>query len=159
MGLLLNFHVLGSGGNPNHNAQLQGPLSGSDNFVFTNASLKGIYAGVLDCTLVAGPVTGPCAVSYLYTADGNGNITDTNATVNINGQSFFNINFPGTYTVSTNGRVTSNVTPTNGPLTGVPLSNSNVVTETSGGQITELRGVGTSPPGIVSTIVEKRIRK
>ncbi len=151
--------VKGSGGNATPIAQPQEPFSNNDNFAFTNASLKGTYAAVLDCTLVAGPITGPCAVSYLYTADGNGNITDTDATVNINGQTFFNIKFPGTYTVGTNGRVALNVTPINGPLTGVLLSYSSVVTETSGGQITELRGVGTAPAGLVSTTVEKRIRK
>ncbi|MGE0132543.1 MAG: hypothetical protein AB7U82_31045 [Blastocatellales bacterium] len=158
--LLLSYQTIvkGKGGDSSPAAQSQDYFNNGDNFIFTNASLKGVYAGVLDCTLAAGPVTGPCAVSYLYTADGNGNITTTDATVNNNGQSFLNINFPGTYTVSVNGRVTMNVTPINGPLTGVPLSFNSVVTETSGGQITELRGVLTTP-GIVATGVEKRIRK
>jgi hypothetical protein len=138
--------------------QSQDVFGRSDHFVFTNASLKGTYGGVLSCTLIGGPVTGPCAVSYLYTADGNGNITNTNATVNINGQAFFDIDFPGTYTVSANGRVSMTVTPINGPLVGVPLPVSSVVTETQGAQITELRGVDTAP-GLVSTRVEKRIRK
>lgn len=145
-----------AGGTPY--AAPQGPFNSSDNFIFTNASLKGTYAGVLDCTLVTGPAPAPCAVSYLYTADGNGNITNTNATVNINGQTSFNIEFPGIYTVSTSGRVSMTVTPINGPLTGFPLPVSSVVTETLGGQITELRGVDTAP-GLVSTRVEKRIRK
>jgi hypothetical protein len=136
----------------------QGVLGRGDNFVFTNASLKGTYGGVLNCTLVAGPVTGQCAVSYLYTADGTGNITNTNATVNINGQTFFDIDFPGTYAVSASGRVSMTVTPINGPLAGLPLPISSVVTETQGVQITELRGVDTAP-GLVSTRVEKRIRK
>ena len=154
--LLLNARAIVSGSNA---TAAQSPFTSSDNFIFTNASLKGTYAGVLSCRLVAGPVTGPCAVSYLYTADGNGNITNTDATVNINGQSFPNINFPGSYTVSTSGKVSVTVTPINGPLTGVPLAYSNVVTETSGGQITEMRGIGTLPLGAVSTVVEKRIRK
>jgi hypothetical protein len=159
-GWLLNHQVIvnGSGYNTGSTAQPQSNLNAGDNLNFTNAGLKGTYAGVLSGTLVAGPVTGPTAVSYLYTADGNGNITDTDATVNINGQTFFNINFPGTYTVQANGRVSITVTPINGPLTGVPLLASSVVTETSGGKITELRGIDTTP-GLVSTRVEKRIGK
>jgi hypothetical protein len=159
-GLLLSSRAIlpGIAGNSTPAAKPQGPFNNSDNFIFTNASLKGTYAGVLDCTLVIGPTPAPCAVSYLYTADGNGNINNTNATVNINGQTTLNVEFPGTYTVNTSGRISMVVTPINGPLTGVPLSVSSVVTETQGGQITELRGVDTSP-GIVSTRVEKRIRK
>ena len=156
LGAAARMGVTGSAGAAS--AQPQSIIGVSDNFIFTKASLKGTYAGVLNCTLVAGPAAGPCAVSYLYTADGNGNITDTDATVNINGQTFFNIQFPGSYTVGTNGRVSLNLVPINGPLTGVPLPVSNVVTETQGGQITELRGVDTAP-GLVSTRVEKRIRK
>jgi hypothetical protein len=157
---LLTSHaiVTGNGSNSSPAPRPQELFNGSGNFTFTNASLKGTYAGVLDCTLVAGPAPVPCAVSYLYTADGAGNITNTDATVNINGQTSFNINFPGTYTVQTNGRVSMTVTPTNGPLTGFPLPVSSVVTETQGVQITELRGVDTAP-GLVSTRVEKRIRK
>jgi hypothetical protein len=158
--LLLNSRTIMTGiaGNFAPAASAQGPFNNSDNFIFTNASLKGTYAGVLDCTLVTGPVPAPCAVSYLYTADGSGNITNTNATVNINGQTTLDVEFPGTYTISTSGRISMVVTPINGPLTGVPLSVSSVVTETQAGQITELRGADTSP-GIVSTRVEKRIRK
>lgn len=139
-------------------ANPQSPFGVNDNFIFTNSSLKGTYAGVLDCTLVAGPTPAPCAVSYLYTADGNGNIINADATVNINGQTSFNINFPGTYTVETSGRVNMTIVPTNGPLAGFPMPISSVITETQGGQITELRGVDTAP-GLVSTRVEKRIRK
>ncbi len=140
-------------------AAAQGPFSNTENFIFTNASLKGTYAGVLDCSLLAGPVTGRCIISYLYTADGNGNTTNTDATINLNGTGFTDVNFPGTYTVQTNGRVVINATPTNGPFVGVPLTFSNVVTETSSGQITEMRGVGTSPPGVMATTIEKRIRR
>lgn len=140
-------------------AQPQSPFGASEHFIFTNASLKGTYAGVIDCSLLAGPVTGRCVISYLYTADGNGNITDTDATINLNGATFTGVNFPGTYTVQTNGRVILNATPINGPFTGAPLSFSNVVTETNAGLITELHGVGISPPGSMATNVEKRIRK
>lgn len=154
LGLRYQASVKGSGGK----VQPQGLFGSGDHFIFTNGSLKGTYAGVLTGTAVGGPLAGPNAVSYVYTADGNGNVTNADATVNINGQSFPNINFPGTYTVSTNGTVSMTVIPTNGPLTGIPLSISHVVTETSNGQITELRGVGTTP-GIVATNVDKRIRR
>lgn len=156
--LLLHSQTTVRGKDASPDAQQKYHFSNDNYFILDNASLKGTYAGVLDCTLVTGPTPVPCAVSYLYTADGNGNLTNSDATVNINGQTFFNINFPGTYTVKTNGRVSMTIIPTNGPLAGFPMPISSVVTETQGGQITELRGVDTAP-GLVSTRVEKRIRK
>ena len=139
-------------------ARAQGPLLSHDHFNLSNASLKGTYAGVLDGSIVGGPVAGPTAVSYVYTADGNGNITDAAATVNVGGQTFEGVNFAGTYAVLPNGMISIRVVPCNGPLAGVPLTDSSVATETEGGRITEVRGVHTTP-GIVATTIEKRIRR
>ena len=60
-GLLLSFQAIvkGSGNETASAAQSQNNLNLGDHFIFSNSSLKGTYAGVLDCTLVAGPAAGP----------------------------------------------------------------------------------------------------
>jgi hypothetical protein len=137
--------------------QAQNPFSDSELFIFTNASLKGTYAGVLSGTLVGTPPV-PGAVAFYFTADGNGNVTNTNATVNINGQIFDNIQFPGTYKVNVDGTIDYRVVPINGPLKDIPITARGVVTETDGGRITEYRDVYTGP-SIVATSVMKRIMR
>lgn len=137
-------------------AQNNNPSLRFEHYTLTNASLKGTYAGVLSGTLFGGPAPVPTAVSYVQKADGNGNITNGKATVNINGQVFPNVDFAGTYTVNVDGTITAAIIPSNGPVAGVTLLINGVATEIEEGRIVEHRDVYHT--GIVATSVVKRLR-
>jgi hypothetical protein len=127
-----------------------------EHYTLNNGSLKGTYAGILSGTLIGGPAPTLTAVSYVHKLDGNGQLTNGKATVNINGQVFPNVDYAGTYTVNSDGTISTSIVPSNGPLAGVTILSNGVATEIEQGRIVEYRDMFHT--GIVATGVIKRIR-